>query len=142
MLHLIKLAVGAATPEILARRQGQRAAETGLHGGRPFFRTRNFPRRAGEVLAGGSIFWVTGGLLLCRQLIVAIEEDRREDGTPCTAVLLEGAPVPVVPRAVKAFQGWRYLAAADAPADLLGAAVAGDELPPTLRRALAELFLL
>ncbi|MBE7212587.1 MAG: DUF1489 domain-containing protein [Gluconacetobacter diazotrophicus] len=142
MLHLLKLAVGANTPEVLARRQRDRAANGGPHGGQPFFRTRNFPRRAPEVLAGGSIFWVTGGLLLCRQRITGIVQDRREDGTPCTAVLLDGAPVPVAPRPIKAFQGWRYLEAAQAPADLPGLAGGGEDLPAELRRALAALCLL
>ncbi len=142
MLHLIKLAVGSPTPEVLAGWQKRRAAETGAHGGRPFFRTRNFPRRADEILDGGSIYWVTGGMLLCRQRIHAIVPDQREDGTPCTGVVLDGPVVPVTPRAVKAFQGWRYLSAADAPADLEGNPATGDTLPPELRRALLALCLL
>jgi hypothetical protein len=142
MLNLIKLAVGAPSPEILAERQRQPAADTGAHDGRPFFRTRNFPRRAEEVLDGGSIYWVTGGMLLCRQTIHAIVQDRRDDGTPCTGVVLDGPIVPVVPRAVKAFQGWRYLTAADAPADLAGNPSTGDALPLEMRRELLALCLL
>ncbi len=143
MLNLIKLAVGSPSPEVLAGWQKRRAAETGAHDGRPFFRTRNFPRRAAEILDGGSIYWVTGGMLLCRQAIHDIVPDQREDGTPCTGVVLEPPIVAVVPRAIKAFQGWRYLAQADAPADLTGNTQAGgDTLPPELRRALLALCLL
>jgi hypothetical protein len=141
-LNLIKLAVGVATPDALSERQLVRACETGAHGGRPFFRTRSFPRRAEEVLAGGSIYWVTAGLLLCRQTIHDIVQDQRDDGTPCTGVVLDGPVVAVVPRTVRAFQGWRYLSEADAPADLAASAATGDELPLKLRRALLELCLL
>ncbi len=143
MLNLIKLAVGSPTPEVLAGWQRRRIAETGAHDGRPFFRTRNFPRRAAEILEGGSIYWVTGGMLLCRQAIHDIVADQRDDGTPCTGVVLEPPIIPVVPRSIKAFQGWRYLSAADAPADLKGGDQGGGEaLPPELRRALLALCLL
>lgn len=143
MLHLIKLAVGVSDPAMLADRQKLRARETGAHGGRPFLRTRSFPRRADEILDGGSIYWVTAGVLLCRQPVVEIITDRRDDGTPCTAMILDNPIVAVVPRMVRAFQGWRYLTPADAPEDLDRLAEAGgDVLPPALRRELAALCLL
>ena len=143
MLHLIKLAVGVGDPATLAARQAQRSRETGAHDGRPFLRTRNFPRRADEILDGGSVFWVMSGVLLCRQRVVEIKADQRDDGTPCTAILLEGPPVSVAPRLIRPFQGWRYLAPADAPDDL-GSLIpaSGDEIPPRLRRELAALCLL
>ena len=143
MLHLIKLAVGVADPAALAVRQAGRSRETGAHDGRPFLRTRNFPRRAEEILEGGSVYWVMSGVLLCRQRVVEITTDRRDDGTPCTAIILEGPGTPVVPRMIRPFQGWRYLTPADAPDDLDSLPqVAGDPLPPALRRALAALCLL
>ena len=143
MLHLIKLAVGVADPAALASRQSERRDQTGAHGGQPFLRTRNFPRRAAEILDGGSVYWVTAGVLLCRQRVVAIVEDHRDDGSPCTAVVLRGPPVAVAPRRIRAFQGWRYLADSDAPHDLDGRpAAAGDVLPPALLRELASLCLL
>jgi hypothetical protein len=143
MLHLIKLAVGVADPETLAARQLQRARETGAHGGRPFLRTRNFPRRADEILDGGSVFWVMSGVLLCRQRVVEILPDFRDDGTPCTAVVLQKPAIAVMPRMIRPFQGWRYLIPADAPDDLAATGAAGgDELPPVLRRELAALCLL
>ena len=142
MLNLVKLAVGAPTPEELALWQAQRARETGAHGGRPFFRTRNFPRQAESVLDGGSVYWVTAGMLLCRQRILDIVSDRRDDGTPCTGVVLDAPLIAVVPRAMRPFQGWRYLSPADAPADLVGRAADGDELPVKLRRELLALCLI
>lgn len=143
MLHLIKLAVGIADPAMLAARQAARSRETGAHGGRPFLRTRSFPRRADEILDGGSIYWVMSGVLMCRQPVVGIVTDCRDDGTRCTAMVLDNPAVAVVPRLVRAFQGWRYLTPADAPDDLDGLPDAGgDVLPPALRRELAALCLL
>ncbi len=143
MLHLIKLAVGVADPAALALRQGARSREPAAHDGRPFLRTRNFPRRADEILEGGSIYWVMAGVLLCRQRVVGISTDRRDDGTPCTAIILESPIAAVVPRVIRPFQGWRYLTPADAPDDLDDLPqTAGDPLPPALRRALAALCLL
>ncbi len=143
MLHLIKLAVGVAEPAMLIARQAQRSRETGAHGGRPFLRTRSFPRRADEVLDGGSIYWVMAGVLLCRQRVIEIVTDRRDDGTPCTGIVLDSPVVAVMPRMIRAFQGWRYLTPANAPDDLDGLSpVRGDALPPALRRELAALCLL
>ena len=143
MLHLIKLAVGVADPAMLAVRQAARSRETGAHDGRPFLRTRSFPRRADEILDGGSIYWVMAGVLLCRQRVLEILTDRRDDGTPCTGIVLDRPVIAVMPRIVRAFQGWRYLTSADAPDDLGHLSESRrDELPPALRRELAALCLL
>ena len=143
MMHLLKLAVGVADPATLDARQAQRSRETGAHGGRPFLRTRNFPRRADEILDGGSVYWVMSGVLLCRQRVVGIVTDQRDDGTPCTAIIMQNPAIAVVPRSVRAFQGWRYLTDADAPEDLAAHARShGDVLPVAMRRELAALCLL
>ena len=137
-LHLIKLAVGAQTLDDVKRWQAQRAVD------RPPLRhqTRNMPRRADEILDGGSIYWVVNRFLTARQLIVAIRAGSREDGTACTDLVLDPRLVPVQVRPVKAFQGWRYLAAADAPPDAGGAGDRAIEMPEKLRRELAALCLL
>jgi hypothetical protein len=140
MLHLAKLAVGIRDIAHLAEVQAERLER------RPPLRhlTRNFPRRAAELLDGGSIYWVIAGSMLARQRLRDIIEDSWDDGTRCAALVLDPALVPLLGRPTKPFQGWRYLAAADAPPDRApGAAAAGEaELPPTLRRELRELGLL
>lgn len=141
MLHLIKLSVGTKDVAQMERGQAQRAL--GPEGLRHV--TRMTPRRAPEILQGGSIYWVVAGILRVRQRIVAIEPVRRADGSAATALILEPGLVAVRPRPVKAFQGWRYLAADDAPADLAEgeAGTEGiEELPPKMRRALMDLGLL
>jgi len=143
VLHLIKLCVGVTDPDVLVLRQAERARQTGAHGGRAFLRTKQCPRRAAEIVAGGSVYWVMSGVLRCRQAVFDIVADQRDDGAACTAVLLDGPPVLVAPRSVRPFQGWRYLTPQDAPRDLAGdEAGAGEGLPVALRRELLSLCLL
>lgn len=140
MLHIAKLAVGAKDVEELRAWQAERRRSNP-----PLrHRTRNFPRRGEEVLAGGSLYWVIGGSMLARQLIRDIVEDRRDGGEKCTAFILDAELVPLVGRLTRPFQGWRYLAPEAAPADLSEAALAvGEEaLPPMLRQELRALCLI
>ena len=81
-------------------------------------KTRNRPKLANEIIAGGSLYWVIGGAILVRQRILDITPDISEDGTPCTALVLDPELVRVEARAMRAFQGWRYLKPEDAPPDL------------------------
>ena len=137
-LNLIKLAVGATGIEDLRAWQAERArALPPLR-----HRTRNFPRRAREIVAGGSIYWVIAGVLSVRQGVRDIVAGTYDDGTRCTDVMLSTELVAVRPRAVKPFQGWRYLEAADAPPDGPQGVVGGGDLPEKLRRDLAALALL
>jgi hypothetical protein len=103
------------------------------------------PRRAPEILEGGSLYWVVAGILRVRQRILALEPVKRADGTAATAIILEPGLVPVHPRPVKPFQGWRYLTAEAAPPDLAAGEMEAEgieALPPKLRRELANLGLL
>jgi hypothetical protein len=137
MVHLIKLAVGIRDPAHLRAVQAQRVIND------PPLRhvTRHMPRRAAEIVDGGSLYWVIAGSLLLRQRVVAVEPAVRGDGSACTALMLDPALVSVWSRPVKAFQGWRYLAADAAPADLDAASdVAG--LPEALAQELRALCLL
>jgi hypothetical protein len=140
MLHLTKLAVGIRDIDHLRDVQAERQRQQGLlrH------RTRNLPRRGNEVVDGGSMYWVIAGTMLARQRIVDIIQDQRDDQTPCTALVLDAAVVPLVGRPTRPFQGWRYLDPDDAPADLpaLGAILGADILPVALQRELRALCLL
>ncbi len=106
-------------------------------------RTRSFPRRSAELLAGGSIYWVIGGAMLVRQRLRGISETRAPDGSRATLLLFEAKLVPVEARLVKPFQGWRYLDADAAPRDIVPSRAQGAaRLPEQLRRELAALCLL
>jgi hypothetical protein len=140
MLHLTKLAVGVRDISHLRELQAERA----VHNPPLRHRTRNFPRRAAEVTAGGSLYWVIGGSMLARQRILDVIHDRWDDGSACAGLVLDAELVPLSGRPTKPFQGWRYLGATDAPSDLAvpRCAVGEAALPATLRRELQALCLL
>jgi hypothetical protein len=140
MLHLTKLAVGVRDIEHLRELQVERAMRSP-----PLrHRTRSFPRHHQEVVDGGSMYWVINGSMLVRQRVVDIIEDRRDDGTPCTGLVLDQVLVPLAGRPTKPFQGWRYLRPDEAPHDLAvgPVAIGEDALPPAMRRELRVLCLL
>ena len=140
-LHLIKLCVGVSEIAELAAWQKERRRKNkrryNIHV------TRSYPRRAEELLAGGSLYWVIAGRIRVRQRLIGMVARHDEDGIARCELRLDPRLVEVAPRHHRPFQGWRYLDAADAPADLAGtpdAAAVG--MPPDLRRALAELCLI
>lgn len=97
-----------------------------------------WPKRVDEVLAGGSLYWVIKGSVLVRQRIVEIAEVTDEHGLRC-GLWLDPKLVRTVPQPRRAFQGWRYLETADAPADLDGLKNKGGDLPEKLRAELVSL---
>ena len=126
-----KVAVGCASLETLRKRQAARETD----GFVPIL-TRFRPKRADE-LVGGSIFWIVKHRLTARQTILGFDEqsDRR------TIIRLDPALGAVRPKLKRAHQGWRYLAAEDAPGDFED----GDELlvmPARLELKLAGLGLI
>ncbi len=137
-IHIVKLCVGCDTLEDLAEWQKQRLAEVHdlVHV------TRQTPRREGFG-HGSSLYWVIGGFIRARQSIVALREVRGGDGVMRCGFELDARlrPTELAPR--RPFQGWRYLAAADAPRDLdPGAATDDGALSPGMRAALTELALI
>jgi hypothetical protein len=144
-LHLIKLSVGSESVEDLAVWQAGRLRQMKQDGLKPelFHRTFQMPKRRAELLDGGSIYWVIKGIVQARQRLIDLREGTRDDGTPCTLLILDKTLVQVRPTPRRAFQGWRYLTADDAPHDLTG--IRRDDIadmPPKLRRELAELGLI
>ena len=111
-LHMIKLCVGAASVEDLLQWQRVHAP-----GGPWVMRTRQTPKRAAELVDGGSLYRVFKGVILCRQAILAVDT-LGEGVTARCEVTLDPTPVRVAPTPRRAFQGWRYLESSDAPQDL------------------------
>ncbi|MBK5926706.1 DUF1489 family protein [Rhodobaculum claviforme] len=135
-VHIVKLCVGADGVDDLSRWQARPEAKG--PDGRPWHVTRMWPRRAAEVLAGGSLYWVFRGVILARQRIVRLEELRGGDGVLRCGLVLDPAIVRTEAAPRRPFQGWRYLDPADAPRDLAAGAEA-VALPPELAAALADL---
>ena len=127
---MIKLCVGAASAEDLL--EWQRTREPG---GPWIMRTRQTPKRAAELLDGGSLYRVFKGVILCRQPILAVETVG-EGVTARCEIALDETVVRVAPTPRRAFQGWRYLDPKDAPPDL--DLDAFGEAPEGLARQLRE----
>ncbi|WBO61224.1 MULTISPECIES: DUF1489 family protein [unclassified Acidocella] len=132
------MAAGAKDVSHLAAWQKKTAAEM------PPLRhfTRHMPKRRDEILDGGSLYWVVNGVIMVRQLVLDILSDTEADGSACAALVLHPELIRVEGRAMRAFQGWRYLDPKDAPADLAAMGKGAEEMPDSMRRALAALALL
>jgi len=116
-LHLIKLCVGCDSVKDLEDWIREKLKQRRKRGLSPehMHRTRMVPKRSEELRDGGSLYWVIRG---------------------------ETKLILVEPRPWRAFQGWRYLAAGDAPRDLDRAAPGATNMPEALRRELRGLGLL
>jgi hypothetical protein len=142
-LHLIKLCVGVDSVQDLEAwiRQKLKARPKGSRR-EHIHTTRMVPKRADELLDGGSLYWVIRGQVTCRQKLIAIRPFRDREGVGRCRLVLTPKVVLVEPRPFRAFQGWRYLAASDAPRDLDRAAPGARDMPEDLRRELRQLGLL
>ena len=104
--------------------------------------TRMVPKRADELLDGGSIYWVIRGQIACRERILAVRPFVDKEGIGRCHLVLDPKCVLVEPRPFRAFQGWRYLEVKDAPRDLDRAAPGVGAMPEPLRRELRDLGLI
>jgi hypothetical protein len=141
MLHIVKLCVGCDSLAELAAWQKQRLKEKRARGHKPelVHVTRMTPKRADELLEGGSLYWVIKGQIAARQRLLALRVVKK-NGAPHCGLVHDKKLVPVALRPRRPFQGWRYLEAADAPPDLKPRS--GAALPEALQRELAALGLL
>jgi hypothetical protein len=131
-LHMIKLVVGCDTIEDLLDWRATRMAPN-----EPWIlRTRQTPKRAAEMIDGGSVFRVFRGVILCRQRILGVATVGEGVTARCEVTLSEEI-VRVAPTPRRAFQGWRYLDPKDAPPDLEESGL-GDA-PSELARQLREI---
>ena len=143
-LHLIKLCVGADSVSDLKDWIKEKLKDKRSRGEKPehVHRTRMMPKRAAELVDGGSLYWVIRGEVMCRQRIRDVRPFRDKEGIGRCAIVLDPKVVLTAPRPYRAFQGWRYLAVNDAPRDLEKAAPGATAMPEKLRRELRELGLM
>ncbi|MFK7752783.1 MAG: DUF1489 family protein [Sedimentitalea sp.] len=139
-VNLIKLSVGTENIEQLAEWQTNARAKG--PDGQPRHVTRMWPKREAEILRGGSIFWVIKGMVQCRQTITRLDEVFGSDGIRRCAIVLEPELIRTQSSLKRPFQGWRYLAASDAPPDLPKGRAQEEPIPVELNRALAEIGVL
>lgn len=129
MLHLTKVAYGAQSLDEVLGWWANRGPTARLN-------TRYRPKRADEII-GGSMFWILKHQLVARTEILDFEDG--ENGR--TNIVVSTDIIRVRPQAKRAHQGWRYLEAKDAPADLM---LGGDtkDLPSELQDELVALGLI
>jgi hypothetical protein len=144
IVHLVKLCVGVETVQDLAVWQAERLRRLAQAGEAVELchRTRQMPRRRAEILDGGSLYWVVKGFVLVRQRILDLKDATKDDGTACCGIVLNPELVTTRPQPRRAFQGWRYLEAADAPADARTLDEVEADIPPGMREELRELRLI
>lgn len=141
-LNLIKLSVGSESLQDLVDWQKLCLKNMKAKGKTPelIHVTRQMPKRAEELLAGGSIYWVIKGWIVGRQKLIELRP-MKKNGIPHCGIIYDKKMIPVDLRPRKAFQGWRYLEGKDAPPDS-AARGKGDTLPESLRQELITLGLL
>lgn len=143
-LHLLKLCVGVDSVDRL-RRSAERRAEESVRAGGPrqsWHDTRMTPRRRDELVDGGSLYWVIRGYVRARQRLLGIDEVPDSQGRRMCRLRLDPRVVRVEPRAHRAFQGWRYLQATEAPPDLAVPAPGAEDMPAEMLAELRGLGLL
>ena len=134
-LHLTKVAYGAQSLDEMRAWFAARGDEARLH-------TRYLPKRIDEIVPPdgsepGSLFWIFKHQLVMRSPIIRFEEvEGAKNHIVILPRLIEVHPVPK-----RAHQGWRYLEAKDAPADLAAGDASGDVMPGGMASELARLGL-
>jgi hypothetical protein len=98
--------------------------------------TRYLPKRHGE-MAGGSLYWIHNRAIVGRSPLIGF----MDNGQGRIWIRIEPRLIAVqsVPR--RAHQGWRYLEAADAPADLGEGLGQAEPMPAEMLGELARLGL-
>lgn len=134
-LHITKVAYGAQSLDEMREWFATRGDEARLH-------TRYLPKRIDEIVPpdgseAGSLFWIFKHQLVMRSPIIRFEEvEGAKNQIVIVPKLIEVHPVPK-----RAHQGWRYLEAKDAPADLAAGDASGDVMPGGMASELARLGL-
>jgi hypothetical protein len=141
-LNLIKLCVGVESLEDLAQWQKRRLTDLKKKGKKLELMhvTRQTPKRADDLLDGGSLYWVIKGQIAARQKLIELRSLTRE-GVPHCGLVYEPKLIATLRRAHRPFQGWRYFDPKDAPQDVRDLK-GGKGMPQALKMELAELGLL
>lgn len=132
-VNLVKLCVGVDSVADLTSRIDARQSTETQHV------TRMWPKRASELLDGGSLYWVIKGVIQARQEIIGLDEVIGNDGIRRCGIRLDACLIRTTGAPKRPFQGWRYLMPENAPPDLPSARQHEIEIPPALNTALAEI---
>ncbi len=144
-VHLIKLSVGAQSTDDLKAWHDQRGYVwkdgAGVEHRVVRHITRNTPKRAEELLAGGSLYWIIKGKIQARNEIIGFEECVNDKGKPACGIIMKVPCVETLPKPHRGFQGWRYFDPDRAPKDLNDQST-DQKMPAELQAELNDLGLL
>lgn len=142
-LNLIKLCVGIESAEQLQtymeHRQKLHDAAGQVY--EAIHTTRMNPKRAKELLDGGSLYWVIKGQIRARQKLLDLRQMTDSEGISRCQIVMDKELIFTQWQPRRPFQGWRYLPVEDAPADLSD----GDDqdaMPLEFKQELSDLGLL
>ncbi|MEZ5777915.1 MAG: DUF1489 domain-containing protein [Paracoccaceae bacterium] len=138
-VNLLKLCVGAESVDDLI--EWHRTHPSPFATGERRHVTRMWPKRAAEILDGGSLYWVVKGVILCRQRIVRLDEVIGSDGIRRCGIIMDAEVIRTEAASRRPFQGWRYLEPKDSPRDLPKLRSADSSLPEEMALALAAIGL-
>lgn len=130
-LSMTKIAFGAASAASL-----REWLESHAPLGEARLTTRYMPKRH-EEMAGGSLYWIFNKAIIDRSPLIGFMDNGQ--GRHWIRVEPRLIAVQSIPR--RAHQGWRYLEAADAPADLGEGMSEADLMPAEMLGELARLGL-
>lgn len=132
-IHMVKLCVGADDIDHLVAWQA-RLMKTLPN---PVHHTRMTPKKAEDLLSGGSIYWVIRRAIRVRQRIIDIRGVNDREGRAMCELVFDPEVIRTRAQPKRPFQGWRYLKPNDAPTDLKSGERAVD-IPATLDVALKD----
>lgn len=130
-LNMTKIAFGAQSVATLRQWMESHAAL-----GEARLTTRYMPKRY-EEMVGGSLYWIHNRAIVGRSPLIGF----MDNGQGRYWIRLEPKLIVVQSVARRAHQGWRYLEAADAPADLGGDSEGAEAMPAEMLGELARLGL-
>jgi hypothetical protein len=131
-LNMTRIAFGAENPGHLRQRLESYAAD-----GEVRLTTRYLPKRH-EEMAGGSLYWIIKHALIGRSPLIGF----MDNGEGRTWIRIRPELIPIRSFPKRAHQGWRYLAAEDAPPDLgSGEADGLDAMSPQMLGELMKMGL-
>lgn len=142
LVHLIKLVVGPKTLEEFAAEQPGLLMRYKDGLANPVW-TRHQPKRADELLNGGSMYRVMKNKIRFRQRIIGFESVAHpEKGSMCL-IMCDPKIIRVASTPKRPFQGWRYFKPENVPRDLGPYSQEdSDDWSPNMQNELARLGLL
>lgn len=132
-IHMLKLCVGVENLDHMIEWQARQMRTLPY----PMHHTRMRPKRAEEMLNGGSIYWVVRRAIRFRQRIIDITKTTDKDGRALCALHFDPEIIQTYAQPKRPFQGWRYLKPEEAPRDLKSGDRAAS-IPADLDEALKQ----